>query len=66
MAGCELPARRETAACLLEKAAQCRRLATELVGDLTGDALIKLAEKFERRGALYLTESTRRRMRSML
>jgi hypothetical protein len=29
----------------LKKAAQCRRLAAELVGDPTGDALIKIAER---------------------
>jgi hypothetical protein len=50
----------------LEKAAQCRRLAAELVGDPAGAALIKIAEEFERRAASYLTRErqTRRRRQS--
>jgi hypothetical protein len=47
----QLAAHRETAARLLEKAAQCRRLAAELVGDPAGEAFIKLAEEFEARAA---------------
>jgi hypothetical protein len=43
----KLAAHREAAAYLLERAAQCRRLAAEIPGDPTSDALIKLAQEFE-------------------
>jgi hypothetical protein len=43
----------ETAAYFLEKAAQCRRLAANIVGDRSHDGLIKLAEEFEAKAAAY-------------
>jgi len=39
-----------------EKAAQCRRLAANLSGDLTARALLKLADEFEVKAALYEAE----------
>jgi hypothetical protein len=53
-----LSERRQTAAYLLEKAAQCRRLAAEIIGDPTSDALIKLAEEFEAQAAAFKTART--------
>jgi hypothetical protein len=55
----KLAAHRETAACLLEKAAQCRRLAAELLGDPAGEAFIKLAEEFEAQAAAYMARGRR-------
>jgi len=43
----------ETAAYFLEKAAQCRRLAANIVGDCSHHGLIKLAEEFEAKAAAY-------------
>lgn len=43
----------ESAAYFLEKAAQCRRLAANIVGDSAHDGLIKLAEEFEAKAAAY-------------
>jgi hypothetical protein len=37
----------ETVAYLLEKAAQCRRLAAAIPGDNTAEALIELAKEYE-------------------
>ena len=34
-----------------EKAAQCRRLAANIVGDPTAEALLRLAEEFEAKAA---------------
>jgi hypothetical protein len=36
-----------------EKAGQCRRLAGNIVGDPTADALLMLAEEFDAKAALY-------------
>jgi hypothetical protein len=36
-----------------EKAAQCRRLAANIVGDPTAEALLRLAEEFEAKAAAY-------------
>jgi hypothetical protein len=49
----KLAAHRESPAYLLEKAAQCRRLAAEIPGDPMSDALIKLAEEFEAQAATF-------------
>jgi hypothetical protein len=54
----KLAAHRETAAYLLAKAAQCRRLAAEIPGDPMSDALIKLAEEFEAQAAAFKTTRT--------
>jgi hypothetical protein len=65
----KLPARRESADFLREKAARCRRLAAEIPGDPAGDALIKLAEEFEAQAVAYdarerIVTKPRRRKRS--
>jgi hypothetical protein len=36
-----------------EKAAHCRRLAENIAGDPTGEALLRLAEEFEAKAASY-------------
>jgi hypothetical protein len=36
-----------------DKAAQCRRLAANIVGDPTAEALLRLAEEFEAKAAAY-------------
>jgi hypothetical protein len=38
---------------LREKAAQCRRLAENIVGDPTSEALLRLAEELEAKAAEY-------------
>jgi pantoate kinase len=36
-----------------EKAEQCRRMAANITGDPTAEALLRLAEEFEAKAALY-------------
>jgi hypothetical protein len=36
-----------------KKAAQCRRLASNIAGDQTAEALLQLAEEFEAKAAAY-------------
>jgi hypothetical protein len=44
-----------------EKAAQCRRLAGYILGDPAAEALLRLADEFDAKAALY--EAQRRRAR---
>ncbi len=39
-----------------EKAAQCRRLAGYILGDPAGEALLRLADEFDAKAALYEAE----------
>ena len=41
-----------------EKAAQCRRLAANIAGDPTAEALLRLAEEFEAKAALHEAEKS--------
>jgi hypothetical protein len=39
-----------------EKAAQCRRMAENIIGDPTADALLRLAEEFDAKAAFYVAQ----------